>query len=379
MRILYITSVLGPKGGSEIYCRDIIKELVARGHNACVVSTMRHDVAGAEMLYLPVFGHHAFYKFEAPLFAGRVLKKAEEFRPDIVMSHSNSMMGWLGHRVKEKLGIPHVLLIELISSQNKTLHTKTIHAAEKFLLPKLNYDKLIVWTQNMKEKFLLPWGIPEKKIIVQGAALKAENYNVKGRGKWVRDRYGKNLIIVFRTLWGSNVLGIEFIVKAMRAVAEKHPGWKLVIFGDGNDRHRLVGLVERLGLQKSALFGGHVVSGKALDVLAATDISPHSFVYEFSTSISLLENMAAGNACIATDVGSVRELVGNTALAVKAEDEKAIAEAINRLIENPELRRELGRKAGKRFLKKYSIGATVDMLEKTFAALVKEYSVKAKK
>ena len=32
MRIFYITSVLGESGGSEIYVRDIIREMARRGH-----------------------------------------------------------------------------------------------------------------------------------------------------------------------------------------------------------------------------------------------------------------------------------------------------------------------------------------------------------
>src|SRR3989338_2558736 len=182
MRIFYLTSVLGDSGGSEIYTRDLLLELMRRGHELCVATTTRYRLPGAKMVYIPRLGHHAFHKFTAPLFAGRVVEAAREFRPDLVQSHSNCFMGYLGHQVKTALGVPHVCLIELISGVNFSLHAKAIHASEKFLLPKLNYDKLIVWTENMKQRFLLPWGVPEEKIAIIPAALNLENYRLDADG-----------------------------------------------------------------------------------------------------------------------------------------------------------------------------------------------------
>jgi len=93
MKIFYLTSVLGDSGGSEIYTRDLILELISRGHEVCVCTTIPYKVKGAKMAYLPRFGHHAFWKFEAPFFYRRALKAALEFKPDLIQSHSNSMMG----------------------------------------------------------------------------------------------------------------------------------------------------------------------------------------------------------------------------------------------------------------------------------------------
>ena len=372
MKILYLTSVLGPKGGSEIYTRDLINELLERGHEVMVCTTTKYDFDNAKTIHLPVFGHHALHKFEAPLFFRRVLKAAEEFKPGLVQSHSNSLMGLLGHVVKRKLDVPHVLLIELISSQNQTLHTKTIFQAEKFLLPKLNYDKLIIWTERMKQKFLLPWGIPEEKIEVINAALNVQNYDTKLSGEWVRKKYGKNLIVSLKTLWGTNAKGIEYIIKAMEHVSRKHPEWKYVVFGGGIERERLIRITNNLGLQEYVKFHGAVPSSQARDVLAATDIAPHSFVYEFSTSVSLLEYMAMGKPCVVTDVGAVKEFVKDTALVVEPENPKAIADGVIKLIENPKLRKELGRKARKLVEENYSIKTTVDRLEKIYAETMKK-------
>ena len=365
MKILYLTSVFGDKGGSEIYTRDLIEELAVRGNKILVITTepFKFFHKNVSFFQLPVFGHHAFHKFEAPFFYFSIIKKASEFKPDLVQSHSNSMMGFLGHMIKRKLKIPHILLIELISSYNQTFHAKVIFQTEKFLLPKLNYDKLIVWTERIKQNFLLPWGIDGKKIVILPASLKLENYNPAHKSSWVKEKYGKNLIVSMKTMWTTNVEGLKYIVKAMQKVSEKHPDWKYVIFGEGKDKHKLVSQVKELGLENNVIFGGHVSAEKAKDVLSETAIAPHSFVYEFSTSISLLEYLATGRACVVTDMGSVKEVVKDTALLVPSENSYKMAQAINRLIESPYLREELGKKARKLFKSQYTISKSVDLLE----------------
>lgn len=370
MKILYITSVFDVKGGSEIYCRDIISELLKRGHEVALVTSSLHRIEGVPTLQLPRVGHNALYKFEAPFALPKVLKFAREFKPDIIQSHSNCFMGLLGHFVKKELKVPHILLIELISSINPNLHSKAIHSSEKILLPKLNYDYLVTWTENIKNRFLIPWGIPEEKITISSAAINTDSYDMNLEGTEIREKYGKNLIISMKTLWKQNVLGLEYIVKAMKYVSAKYPEWKYIIFGDGKEKQRLIELVKQLHLEKNVLFGGHVYSPDAKKVLAATDISPHSFVYEFSTSISLLENMAMGKPCVVTDIGAVKEFVRDTGLIVKPYDEKAIAESIITLIKNPVLRKKLGKKARELVEKEYSIKKTVDHLENLYWNLV---------
>jgi len=369
MRIQYITSVLGCYGGSEIYTRDLLTELMKRGHELLVCTTEKYDLAGAEMLHFPVFGHHALFKFEAPFFYRRAVKAAKRFKPDIIQSHSNSCMGWIGDRCKNATKKPHVLLIELITHKNKNIHTKAIYSMEKFMLPKLKYDKLVVWTENIKQRYLLPWRISEDRIEVIPAAINTSNYNFKENGKPIREKYGRNLIVSIKSLWGTNAKGLEYVIKAMKYVNERHPDWVYCIFGPGEERPRLIDFTKRLGLEHCVKIPGALSEPMKRHAWAATEIAPHSFVYEFSTSVSLLEYMAVGKANIVTDIGSVRDFVADAAMVVEAQNPKSIARGINSLIENPKLRKELGRKAKKLVEEKYSIKATVDRLEEIYEKL----------
>jgi glycosyltransferase involved in cell wall biosynthesis len=371
MKIFYMAHGLGDWGGSEIYTRDLVKELIKRGHELRVtaLSTYPEKHRDIGVYRPPVFGHNGLYKFEVPLFTRRLMRMAREFKPDVVQSHGTSLLGLVGHFIKRDLKIPHVLLIELISSINRNMHGRAVFLSEKFLLPKLNYDRLLIWTSHMKDKFLVPWGIDERRIVLFPAALNLDAYDPAIDCSDIKGKYGGKLITCVKTLYYTNVMGMEHIIRAMKIVSRAHPEYKLLVFGEGNYKFYLENLTKKLGLENFIQFPGGVPPEVYKKVCAATDVAPHSFLYEFSTSISLLEYMAMGRPCVVTDIGSVREFVGDSALVVKSADEKSIAEGIIRLIENPKLRETLGRKARKRVEEKYSIKSSVDILEKIYEEL----------
>lgn len=73
----------------------------------------------------------------------------------------------------------------------------------------------------------------------------------------------------------------------------------------------------------------------------------------------ILEAMACGLPVVATDVGAVREIVedGVTGFVVAPEDRDALADAIARLLDEPELRARLGRAGLERFRATFGLGA----------------------
>lgn len=372
MRIFYVTQAIGDWGGSEIYSRDIVRELMKRGHDVFVFTFSSWNYPDMKMHRVPVFGHHAFYKFEMPFFSGDAIKLAKGFKPDIVHSHGGPLVGIMGHLIKKKLGIPHVGLNEAIISINRNVHGKVVFQIEKFFIPKLNYDRIIVWTNNMRNKFLIPWGIDQRKIEVIPAALNLDSYDPSIDGSEIRKKYGEHLITCVKTLYFLNGKGLEYVVRAMKIVSKKHPEYRLLIFGEGTHRSILEELVKKLGIEKYVELPGGVPPEVYKKVCAVTDVAPHSFVYEFSTSVSLLEYMAMGRPCVVTDIGSVREFVGDSTLIVKPEDPEDMAKGIIKLIENPKLREILGKKARKRVEERYSIKASVDAIEKIYEGLTRK-------
>ena len=85
-------------------------------------------------------------------------------------------------------------------------------------------------------------------------------------------------------------------------------------------------------------------------------------------SLSLLEAMSSGTACVATDAGADGEVLNNGAGIVISTDNVAtqLKTIIPILIEHPSFTKSLGEKARERVFARYTIRKNIDALEKVY-------------
>jgi glycosyltransferase involved in cell wall biosynthesis len=90
--------------------------------------------------------------------------------------------------------------------------------------------------------------------------------------------------------------------------------------------------------------------------------------------IALLEAMAAGLPVVATAVGGTPEVVveGETGFLVPPRDPEALAEAILRLLREPDLRRRMGEAGRKRVAEHFSVEQMVQKTEALYEHLLAE-------
>ena len=88
-------------------------------------------------------------------------------------------------------------------------------------------------------------------------------------------------------------------------------------------------------------------------------------------SLSLLEAMSAGTACVATDAGADGEVLDNGAGIVISTDNVSaqLKTIIPILVEHPSFTKDLGKKARDRVIERYTITKNIDSLEKVYAEL----------
>jgi L-malate glycosyltransferase len=91
-------------------------------------------------------------------------------------------------------------------------------------------------------------------------------------------------------------------------------------------------------------------------------------------SNSIQEAMAAGRPVVATDVGGNPELVedGRTGLLVPSRNPVALAQAIEKLLADPELRERMGRAARRRVAERFSLERSIETFETLYASLLVE-------
>ena len=141
------------------------------------------------------------------------------------------------------------------------------------------------------------------------------------------------------------------------------------ILGDGPMRASLEAFAVELGLEEHVEFAGHVSDVKTR--LEEADIFLMPSKWE-GFGLAAVEAMNAGLPLVVSDVPGLREVVGkdgDCAFLVDPENPEEIAAALRRLIENPDLRARMGRRAFERSLE-FSEEAMVDAYIDVYQAVL---------
>ncbi|UJR86881.1 glycosyltransferase [Sandaracinus amylolyticus] len=136
------------------------------------------------------------------------------------------------------------------------------------------------------------------------------------------------------------------LVDAWALLARKHPDWTVKIYGDGPERARLAQRIAQHGLGGRVQLMGHEANMR--DAYVNAEILAHPALHE-GFGLSVAEGLACGLPVVAyADCAGVNEFVrdGENGLMVdRARGPAALADAIDRLIVDRELREGLRRRA----------------------------------
>jgi len=123
------------------------------------------------------------------------------------------------------------------------------------------------------------------------------------------------------------------------------------IIGDGPERARLEQQCRLLKLTDSVKFWGELEQGKLDQLLGeASAVVMPSLAGEVFGLVAA-ECMLHGLVVIASDIGALREVVGETGILFKTGDSKDLARCLKQIANHPESTRELGRQAKQRATK----------------------------
>jgi glycosyltransferase involved in cell wall biosynthesis len=101
-------------------------------------------------------------------------------------------------------------------------------------------------------------------------------------------------------------------------------------------------------------------------LMAAADIVISSSAYGEGFSNAIAEGMASGLVPVSTDVGDVREIMGDVGFAVPVRDADALRRAVERVLVQPDAEREASRHAARERIERLF---SLDMAVDRFAAL----------
>jgi glycosyltransferase involved in cell wall biosynthesis len=217
-------------------------------------------------------------------------------------------------------------------------------------------------------------GIDERKIHVIPFGVDTNTFNRRANSDALKNdlHLDKDDVLTISTRFLFNHhYNIDCLINAIPLIKKKHEEARFLIKGSGPLENYLKRLTEKLGVSDSVRFVGLVPHDKVAQYLSAADVYV-STCYVDSTSVSLLEAMACGLAPVVTDIAGNREWIedGVNGFLFPPRNCEALAERINQLIEDPELRKGFGKKCTQIIAQRATWDKCVSRMETVYEALL---------
>ncbi len=207
-------------------------------------------------------------------------------------------------------------------------------ACERLLLQRA--DRVVVVSENARSYLLEAGGDPERMQVLPNAVDCARFADAPAAKLPIPEGA---FVIGFCGLF-YRWHGVRTLAEAFVILSRRRPETHLLLVGDGEERRIVLETLRQGNILDRVTFTGLIAPDAVPGHLAAADVlvSPHANLRQFIGSpIKIFEYMASGRAIVASDLGQIGAVLdhGHTALLVPPGDAPRLAEAIERLIDDP--------------------------------------------
>lgn len=139
--------------------------------------------------------------------------------------------------------------------------------------------------------------------------------------------------------------GIQYLIDALSLIPSSREAVRLTLIGEGEEREQLQRQAQKKGVNQIIDFVGVRPPEQIPQWMIRSDLLVLPSLSEGTPNV-VLEAMASGLPVVASDLPGIREVVidSETGLLVKPQDTFDLAEKLTRLIQNKDLRQQMGKK-----------------------------------
>lgn len=147
--------------------------------------------------------------------------------------------------------------------------------------------------------------------------------------------------------------GIRHLLRAAAQVVDEFPACHFVIMGfPGEDTYRA--MAHQLGIDGKVTFTGRIPYASAPLYLSALDIAVSPKLSETEGNGKLLNYMASAIPTVAFEAPVARELLGEAGIYARRGEAASLADEVTRLLNDPDLRANLGKALRRRAAERFS-------------------------
>jgi PEP-CTERM/exosortase A-associated glycosyltransferase len=286
--------------------------------------------------------------------ARRIREIVEIEKPDILHAHSPVLNAIPTLWVARRLGIPLVYEIRAFWEDAAVDNGNYRQYSWKYKLQRTietwvcwKSDQVAVLCHGLKSA-LINRGIPPEKLTVVPNGVNIEDF---------KDCEPANPYSTAWNLEGKKVIGfigsfyryegLDLLIDAFALLTATRSDIILLLVGGGNMEKELKAQIKRLHLDGKVIMPGRIAHDRIPSIYALVNIMAYprysTPLTEQVTPLKPLEAMAMGKALVASDIGGHRELIRNgyTGLLFSAGSVSALADTLEHLLDDIELRRNL--------------------------------------
>ncbi len=270
----------------------------------------------------------------------------------------------------------------LLRAKDRTARYRRLYALRGLVFKWLLYrwllpaaDHVFVQSEQMREDIAAE-GISMQKMTAVPMGVSEEICSLAG-GSAPRGLLppGVPCILYLGTL--DKVRRLDFLVRVLARVRAVVPNAQLYLVGKGvhpEDETLLRQEAVRLGVGSSVIFVGHVPQPEAMQYVMEADVCVSPFhptpVLRSTSPTKLIEYLALGKAVVANDHPEQKRVLEESGAGLCVPyDEGFFADAIVRLLQNPQTARDMGERGRRYAREKRSYGVIADIVERRMLAI----------
>jgi glycosyltransferase involved in cell wall biosynthesis len=383
MRIAWLGKK-SPFCGNVSYGLAVTEALKERGHGISFIhfdTPERFDRAEPDQessgnlepeVALPYLMKSQMYTIPSPRASRELRESLERFQPDLV--HASLTLSPLDFRLPElcqQLGVPLVATfhppfdagLRNITAGGQQL-TYQLYASSL-----AKFDRVVVFSE-LQAELLIRLGVAKNTLAVIPNGVDPNIWR-PGASQLSERFSGKRVFLYMGRL--ATEKNVEALLRAWKLV--ELPGCVLVVVGDGPMRQQL----QASHSSNNVIWWGYEADQEIrLALLQVAEVFMLPSLVE-GLSLALLEAMASGTACVATDAGADGEVLeGGAGIVISTQGVTTqLRTLLPVLREQPILSKELGRRARERVLERYTLQANIDALEQLYCNLIPKMPIAA--
>lgn len=366
-----------PFCGNVTYGREVTNSLLDRGHQVSFVHFASEDTPlepRSEWQEVPIPFLYKSQIYTIPsLKSSKVLTQAlKQLKPDIVhASLTLSPLDFLLPEICAELGLPLVATFHPpFDHKRRNFTSGTQHLMYQLYAPFLaSYNQVIVFSKIQRD-LLVRLGVPEERVAVIPNGVDVNKYS-PGLST-LKTQLNAQRIFVYQGRIAAEK-NVESLLRAWKQ-ADMGKGSKLVIVGNGSNAPSLM---SAYGADQGIIWMGFVADEQQrIQVLRGSDVFILPSLVE-GLSLSLLEAMSCGVACVATDAGADGEVLEEGAGIVISTQRVSIQlqTLLPMFQDHPELTNLLGLKARQRVLERYTLAQNITQLEDLYQQVLRQQHI----